>query len=68
MLAATSCCAASAKATPGPISVRQAVEKLEQQANKVKDKWAERKRSDARRRVARAGRRRRTGRGGLAPR
>ena len=39
-----------------PISVRQAVEKLEQQAEKVKTKWAERKRSDARRRVPRAAR------------
>jgi putative sigma-54 modulation protein len=39
-----------------PISVRQAVEKLEQQASKVKGKWTERKRSDARRRVPRVAR------------
>lgn len=41
-----------------PISLRQAVEKLEQQASRVKGKWTERKRSDPRRRVpavARAG-------------
>jgi putative sigma-54 modulation protein len=41
-----------------PLSVRQAVEKIEQQAHKVKTKWSERKRSDTRRRVpvaARAG-------------
>jgi ribosome hibernation promoting factor len=37
-----------------PLSVRQAVEKLEQQAHKVKGKWSERKRSDTSRRVARA--------------
>jgi putative sigma-54 modulation protein len=37
-----------------PLSIRQAVEKLEQQAEKVKTKWAERKRSDTRRRVPRA--------------
>jgi putative sigma-54 modulation protein len=37
-----------------PISIRQAVEKLEQQAQKVKGKWSERKRSDTRRRVPRA--------------
>lgn len=36
-----------------PISIRQAVEKLEQQAARVKTKWSERKRSDARRRVPR---------------
>jgi ribosome hibernation promoting factor len=50
-----------------PISVRQAVEKLEQQADKVKTKWTERKRSDARRRVprmARETRALRTARGG----
>ena len=34
------------------LSIRQAVEKVEQQAKKVKDKWAERKRSDTRRRAA----------------
>lgn len=42
-----------------PLSVRQAVEKLEQQIAKLKTKWTERKRSDAGRRVpgaARAGR------------
>src|SRR5687767_2808031 len=39
-----------------PISLRQAVEKLEQQADKVKTKWTERKRSDARRRVPRVAR------------
>jgi putative sigma-54 modulation protein len=43
-----------------PISVRQAVEKLEQQADKVKTKWTERKRSDARRRVPRVARESRT--------
>jgi len=37
-----------------PISIRQAVEKLEQQAAKLKTKWTERKRSDSRRRVPRA--------------
>jgi putative sigma-54 modulation protein len=37
-----------------PLSVRQAVEKLEQQAHKVKGKWSERKRSDTRRRAPRA--------------
>ena len=37
--------------TAWPISVRQAVEKLEQQAEKVKTKWTERKRIDASRRV-----------------
>ena len=41
--------------TAWPLSIRQAVEKLEQQAEKLKTKWAERKRSDSRR-VARAGR------------
>jgi putative sigma-54 modulation protein len=35
------------------LSVRQAVEKVEQQAKKVKGKWSERKRSDARRLVPR---------------
>lgn len=35
------------------LSVRQAVEKVEQQAKKVKGKWSERKRSDTRRRVPR---------------
>jgi putative sigma-54 modulation protein len=35
------------------ISIRQAMEKLEQQAERVKTKWTERKRSDTRRRVAR---------------
>ncbi len=39
-----------------PLSVRQAVEKIEQQAAKIKTKWSERKRSDPRRRVPRAGR------------
>jgi putative sigma-54 modulation protein len=33
------------------LSIRQAVEKVEQQAKKVKGKWNERKRSDTRRRV-----------------
>lgn len=36
------------------LSIRQAVEKVEQQAKKVKGKWSERKRSDTRRRVPRA--------------
>ena len=36
-----------------PLSVRQAVEKVEQQAKKLKGKWSERKRSDTRRRVPR---------------
>jgi putative sigma-54 modulation protein len=36
-----------------PIAVRQAVEKIEQQAAKIKTKWSERKRSDPRRRVPR---------------
>ena len=44
-----------------PLSVRQAVEKIEQQAAKIKTKWSERKRSDPRRRVPR------TGRAGSAP-
>ena len=35
-----------------PLSVREAVEKLEQQALKVKGKWGERKRSDTRRRAS----------------
>jgi putative sigma-54 modulation protein len=35
------------------LSIRQAVEKVEQQAKKVKGKWSERKRSDTRRRVPR---------------
>ena len=35
------------------LSVRQAAEKVEQQAKKVKGKWGERKRSDTRRRVPR---------------
>jgi ribosome hibernation promoting factor len=39
-----------------PLSVRQAVEKLEQQAHKVKGKWGERKRNDTQRRVPRAAR------------
>ena len=43
-----------------PISIRQAVVKLEQQAEKVKTKWTERKRSDSRRRVPRAVRTRAT--------
>jgi putative sigma-54 modulation protein len=37
-----------------PISIRQAVEKIEQQAARVKTKWTERKRSETRRRVPRA--------------
>jgi putative sigma-54 modulation protein len=37
-----------------PLSVRQAVVKLEQQASKVKGKWTERKRSETRRRTPRA--------------
>ena len=44
-----------------PLSVRQAVEKIEQQAAKIKTKWSERKRSDPRRRVPP------TGRAGSAP-
>ena len=39
-----------------PISLRQAAEKVEQQAQKLKSKWAERKRSETRRRVPRAAR------------
>ena len=39
-----------------PVSIRQAMEKLEQQAEKVKTKWTERKRSDVRRRVPRVAR------------
>lgn len=39
-----------------PLSIRQAAEKLEQQAEKIKTKWAERKRSDTRRRVPRVAR------------
>jgi len=38
------------------LSVRQAVEKLEQQAEKIKTQWTERKRSDPRRRVPRVAR------------
>jgi putative sigma-54 modulation protein len=37
-----------------PISLRQAAEKVEQQAQTLKGKWAERKRSSARRRTPRA--------------
>jgi putative sigma-54 modulation protein len=37
-----------------PISLRQAAEKVEQQAQKLKGKWAERKRSSTRRRTPRA--------------
>jgi putative sigma-54 modulation protein len=37
------------------LSIRQAMEKVEQQAKKVKGKWTERKRSDTPRRTARAG-------------
>ena len=37
------------------LSIRQATEKVEQQAKKVKGKWTERKRSDTPRRTARAG-------------
>lgn len=37
-----------------PLSIRQAVQALEQQASKVKTRWTERKRSDTRRRVPRA--------------
>jgi putative sigma-54 modulation protein len=36
------------------LSIRQAMEKVEQQAKKVKGKWTERKRSDTRRRTPRA--------------
>src|SRR5829696_441562 len=36
------------------LSIRQAMEKVEQQAQKVKGKWTERKRSDTRRRTPRA--------------
>jgi putative sigma-54 modulation protein len=36
------------------LSIRQATEKVEQQVKKVKGKWTERKRSDTRRRTARA--------------
>lgn len=39
-----------------PLSLRQAAEKVEQQAQKLKGKWTERKRSDTRRRVPRAAR------------
>jgi putative sigma-54 modulation protein len=39
-----------------PLSVRQAVGKLEQQAERVKTRWSERKRSDTRRRVPRVAR------------
>lgn len=35
------------------LSIRQAIEKVEQQAKKVKGKWSERKRSETRRRVPR---------------
>src|SRR5215211_9089463 len=38
------------------LSIRQALEKVEQQAQKVKGKWSERKRSDTRRRVPSAAR------------
>ena len=38
------------------LSIRQAVEKVEQQAKKVKGKWSERKRSDARRPAPRTAR------------
>ena len=40
------------------LSIRQAIEKVEQQAKKVKGKWTERKRSDTPRRTARRRRRR----------
>ena len=43
------------KATRWNLSIRQATEKVEQQAKKVKGKWTERKRSDTPRRTARAG-------------
>src|SRR5215203_1321300 len=36
------------------LSIRQAMEKVEQQAQKVKGKWTQRKRSDTRRRTPRA--------------
>jgi putative sigma-54 modulation protein len=36
-----------------PVSIRQAAEKLQQQAERIKTKWSERKRSDSRRRVPR---------------
>ena len=42
--------------TAWPIAIRQAVEKIEQQAAKVKGKWTEGKRSSASRRLPRAGR------------
>ena len=38
------------------LSIRQATDKVEQQAKRVKSKWAERKRSDTRRRTPRAAR------------
>lgn len=38
------------------LSIRQAVEKVEQQAKKIKGKWTERKRSDTSRRVPRTAR------------
>jgi putative sigma-54 modulation protein len=37
------------------LSIRQAMEKVEQQVKKLKGKWTERKRSDTRRRTPRAG-------------
>jgi putative sigma-54 modulation protein len=48
------------------LSIRQAVEKVEQQAKKVKGKWTERKRSDTRRRTPRAPGGDGTGRGARA--
>jgi putative sigma-54 modulation protein len=39
-----------------PLSLRQAAEKVEQQAQKLKGKWTERKRGETRRRVPRAAR------------
>jgi putative sigma-54 modulation protein len=48
------------------LSIRQAMEKVEQQAKKVKGKWTERKRSDTRRRTPRAAGADGTGRGARA--
>ena len=48
------------------LSIRQAMEKVEQQVKKVKGKWTERKRSDTRRRTPRAASGDGTGRGARA--
>jgi putative sigma-54 modulation protein len=48
------------------LSIRQAMEKVEQQVKKVKGKWTERKRSDTRRRTPRAAGGDGTGRGARA--